>query len=1338
MKTTFTLLLVVFIGFFGYSQSNNVEISGKNYSIPENGNRLRNISLIEGERPLNGKVLRVVQFYDLPTKKIRDFILGSGWVFQDYFGENAYLMEIPIGARIAPESRVRGVTPFSDGMKLSYLFSNSEYLKNAYDNGRWIVFVETMSNIEIEPYLSQMENEGISILEKNEGIRTHSFSILPNYLMKLAAFPWVRNIEPRGPINTPDDTEGRSLHRAFLLNSGAAGAINFDGTGEAVLVRDDGFVGPHIDFQGRLMRNTANNPGNTHGDGVGGIMAGAGNLNPIGQGMASGANVFVSNYSNQFAETVNSHLNDGVTVTNSSYSDGCNAGYTQSSRNVDDQLSRFPNLMHVFSAGNSGTSNCNYGAGTAWGNITGGQKMSKNSLATANLQEDATLENTSSRGPAHDGRLKPDISAHGAGQLSTGENNTYQTFGGTSAAAPGIAGVFAQLRSAWKLGIQPGTNAPAALIKLSLLNTANDLGNVGPDFKFGWGLVNGFRAYNMLQKRQFKIDTLDQGITKNTAVQVPDGLREARFMVYWVDPIASTGTTRALVNDLDMVVEDPNGNIIRPLILDHRPNATTLDLPAFPGRDSVNNMEQARVTNPQGGTYTVRVIGNRVPIGPEEFYIGWEFLENEVKVVFPNTGASLPSRVPALIHWDGPLNQSASISFSPDSGATWRSIGTSSRGLFTWTPDGFETGKALMKVNVGNLESISTPFSVGSMPVISTIAKCVDTIFMSFSGRPDWKYEAFLLGGKYMEPVGISDEPKIKFTIPTGKTNNWVAVRAIGKDGYVSMRTQALNADNLSLSCPRTFDLSLRNQSPVSYYFCKGKNKSANIQLGVKNLSIDNVTGARIKWVQEGRTDTAEILLNNFAFQDSIPVLIPNVSLDYIGKKKLFITLIAPGDRVLTNNSLALDLESLEITLRNSLQEPFTSTIFPPSGWAITNPDAQRTWGRQTVTVQGGGGGGQTARLPHFGYSNVPTRDELQVYLDADSIRNPFIVFDISKVNFSTDRQDGLIVEALPQCENSMTPISLYSKFGDALATRANMISSFLPNNVSNWRSDTLDIDALDDTDFLLKFIAVNGQGNQTYLDNVRMISKDAPNFISQDRTDTVCSGFRIPLNHSFTGFRTSNEFILDGAELFRFANPRIFEISFDTPGNKQVSWIIKNFLGADTLRRNFLVLSKPNPKIEFVQNGLDSKFSFTSNPVDSVIWDFGDGDSSRQLSPDKTYADFGNYKVILTVFSKCGIERDSIDFSFINNVVDFGNKSSMKFYPNPMEEMLQVESELNMQGNFTFEWYDISGKKIKSSRQFIPQGKWSGILQTPDISGMYILRIISEKETRSIKLMRK
>ena len=318
-----------------------------------------------------------------------------------------------------------------------------------------------------------------------------------------------------------DDILGRALHRANVIDAIYPSGRHYNGEGIGVLCRDDGDVGPHIDFTGRINNFDAEAGPGTHGDGVSGIMAGAGNLDPRNKGMAAASFLYVIDYEPEFLdETMELHLDYDVLVTNSSYSNGCNAGYTTITETVDQQLYQNEHLMHVFSAGNSNNNNCGYGAGDQWGNVTGGHKQAKNCLTTANLNSDATLNGTSSRGPAHDGRLKPDIAAHGAEQISTNPDNDYQVFGGTSAAAPGIAGITAQLHQAHQ-ELNGGERAEAALLKAILLNSANDLGNKGPDFKFGWGHVNAYRAVLTLEEQRYFKTTLEPGEINTHTISNP-------------------------------------------------------------------------------------------------------------------------------------------------------------------------------------------------------------------------------------------------------------------------------------------------------------------------------------------------------------------------------------------------------------------------------------------------------------------------------------------------------------------------------------------------------------------------------------------------------------------------------------------------------------------------------------------------------------------------------------------------------------------------------------------------------------------------------------------------
>ncbi len=91
-----------------------------------------------------------------------------------------------------------------------------------------------------------------------------------------------------------------------------------------------------------------------------------------------------------------------------------------------------------------------------------------------------------------------------------------------------------------------------------MLNTAEDLGNAGPDFKFGWGRVNAFRAVTTLEDNRYMTDVISQGGTNNHTITVPANTQQLRVMLYWCDVEGDPLAAKSLVNDLNMLVTDPS------------------------------------------------------------------------------------------------------------------------------------------------------------------------------------------------------------------------------------------------------------------------------------------------------------------------------------------------------------------------------------------------------------------------------------------------------------------------------------------------------------------------------------------------------------------------------------------------------------------------------------------------------------------------------------------------------------------------------------------------------------------------------------------------------------
>ncbi len=797
---SFCFLAMAFV--FSMSQAQNstdIHFQGETIVMPENINTFQWDQMPDSAR-LNNGFVGWVQFYETPTQNVQDLFKQHKLELIEYIPHKTYLFYFPENTDITllKDNGVRTIVPVNNNVKLSAKLKSQNYDYWAMDGDNILVTLKYHRNTNTNTVVAQLEQNGIIVKSIYEDYNTLDLSIPSNSLETIAKLPFVKWVDLINEPAVKDDTRGRSLHRANSLDTQTGAGRNYTGEGIGVMVRDDGRVGPHIDFQGRLF-NLTSVSNQSHGDGVGGIMAGAGNLIPSNRGMATGTDVYVVNYQSNFLDNATVTLiNDGsVQITNSSYSDGCNGGYTNTTVTVDQQMLDIPTLLHVFSAGNSNGSNCGYGAGSQWGNITGGHKQGKNVIATANVFFDGSLVTSSSRGPAYDGRIKPDIAANGQNQISTNENNTYQTFGGTSGAAPGIAGISAQLYQAYG-ELNGGDFPPAALIKATLLNTANEAGNVGPDYKFGWGIVNALQAAKLIEDERYLSDEVSQGNTNSHTINVPSGTTQVRFMVYWSDPAATAGADPALVNDLDLVVKNPSNTSFLPWILDPTPNATTLDNPATTGVDRLNNVEQVLINNPAAGNYTVDVSGFNVPFGPQEYFVVYELISENLTVTYPNGGESFQPFVAETIHWDA-VNTTADfvVEYSTDNGTSWNTINTvdSDVHFLNWAPPAEISGNTLVRVTSGSFQDESdATFNIARRTNNYNVVEVCPT-----SATFEWSavdgaesYDFYLLGEKYMEVVGTTNTNSITVPITDPDAEMWFGLTAKNDtEGWESVRTPA-------------------------------------------------------------------------------------------------------------------------------------------------------------------------------------------------------------------------------------------------------------------------------------------------------------------------------------------------------------------------------------------------------------------------------------------------------------------------------------------------------------------------------------------------------------------
>tara|TARA_B100000768_G_C11279529_1_gene377740 strand:- start:118 stop:3717 length:3600 start_codon:yes stop_codon:yes gene_type:complete len=1051
---------------------------------------------------LNNGYIGWVQFYETPSQSIQDNFKENNLQLLEYLTNKAYLFYFPNSTSLSylKDNGVRSITPVNGQYKIEANLKNGFIGEWALDGDNIIVTLQFHKYVSSDFVISDLAERQISVKQQYKGSNNIDLSIPNNCLEDLSNLSYVKWVEIVVSPSIKDDTRGRTLHRSSNLDTQTGAGRNYTGKNIGVMCRDDGIVGPHIDFQGRIDNSLASGTGQTHGDGVSGIMAGAGNLDPTKRGMAAEANLYVSNYQANFLDNATqTYINDGsVQITNSSYSNGCNDGYTTITQTVDTQANDIPSLLHVFSAGNSNNNNCGYGAGSQWGNITGGHKQGKNVIATANVFFDGSLVNSSSRGPAHDGRIKPDIAANGQNQLSTNENNTYQSFGGTSGAAPGIAGISAQLYEAYGV-LNGGDLPPAALIKASLLNTANEAGNVGPDYKFGWGIVNALRAGMLIEDERHLSADITQGETNTHSINVPSGTTQVRFMVYWSDPGATPGASPALVNDLDLIVTDPSSESHEPWVLDPTPNATTLNLPATLGPDHLNNVEQVLLNNPASGDYDIEITGFDVPMGPQEYFVVYEIIAEELTMTYPNSGESFAPGETESLHWDA-INTTDDfvLEYSVDNGSSWNTITTVNATTYTyaWAIPNDITGEALVRITSGSFtdESDET-FSIASLATNVDISQiCPEEATFAWNSVADAEsYDFYLLGDTYMDLIGNTTGNTFTFSITDPSEEMWAAVVAKNDtEGWESRRTIAIYHPGGLVNCSLADDIALESLNTTANdfnYICD--DSPTVISANIRNTGINSQSNFLVTYqidsdpvVEEtftGTLDPGQQEVFDFTEEISIPA---------DGDYTLRVRVELVGDLNPSNDETVLDFYASSQATALDFEEDFETNGMPPSGWSIFNPDDSYTWEERTGITGSDGNSSLTAWVNNEDYTERGQIDILQTEIfDLSNATVPSLTFDLAKAQYSASYNDVLKVDISSDCGVTFTTI--YEKDGLDLSTIPDYnTTNWVPASADDWRTEEIDLTAYEGENVLFNFVNITDYSNSTFIDNINVLAE--------------------------------------------------------------------------------------------------------------------------------------------------------------------------------------------------------------------------------------------------------
>jgi len=756
--------------------------------------------------PLGEKLNVLVQFG--ANKSSRQLLAKYGIELGDYLGSNAYYATVKPGSRPSDfvGAGIRTVVPLRWEWKLPSGLLENNPPEWAQVNGQLQMSLTWFPTVNWSTIQRILEASGITYNAPSELFRSVKVLGTPEALVKVAAEEGVAVLTWSEAPQELENNIGARLSGARVLRiptSDYGRAL----TGKGVRIGVwDGNVGDHVDYGKRvhcLEFESSIASSGAHGMHVTGTIGGSGLLDPNAKGMAPEAEIWTSNFNkssnkkNEATEMYEAFENYRISLTSNSYGAQmrslCNyqnlLTYDLFGKPEIDYLAYvIPELTHVFAAGNNqGHCNLTYGSTT---------KYSKNVITVGAVDSKGKTTSFSSYGPLKDGRMYPTVAAMGDKVYSTVDMQTYDLMSGTSMACPTVTGHLALVTQRFKQ-LNGGAVPYNYFLKALIANTATDAGRPGPDYQYGYGIVNAVAAVEALENNWYKLDELTDGQTTDFKIQVPAGIKELRVMLSWNDPVAKKNYAVGecpLVNDLDLTVTSGSTTVF--------PWTLT---PALPETNAVQDkkndkdpLEQVSINAPAAGEYVVHVSGSVKQGDKQPYAIVWYFDKQIPELASPLAGETYEPGEEVFLKTAN-LSGALRVELSYDNGKAYKALGVYDNCTKIALPsDAPATKLAMLRVidEAGVVLQTEAPFTI--MPQVKNV-KLADKACANNNWSLAWdavataaSYEVLRVNLETEKYEVLTSVTTTSYALPTDNVKNErniYAVRAVSSDGVKGKRS---------------------------------------------------------------------------------------------------------------------------------------------------------------------------------------------------------------------------------------------------------------------------------------------------------------------------------------------------------------------------------------------------------------------------------------------------------------------------------------------------------------------------------------------------------------------
>ena len=585
-----------------------------------------------------------------------------------------------------------------------------------------------------------------------------------------------------------------SLNKILLAHDQFPG---INGKGINISIKEQQLDSLDIDWKGRYFNSGVGAPNQTsHASIMATIVAGGANSSMYAIGAAPAAKITSSSFVTLLPDADEVYQQYKISIQNHSYGTGVENYYGADARAYDISVYNNPSLLHVFSAGNSGnvtSSSGPYSGIDSFANLTGSFKMAKNIITVGSTDSFNHVMPLSSKGPAYDGRIKPELVAYGED--------------GSSGAAALTSGTAALLKQAYKTNHHDSVPT-AALVKAILLNSADDIDNKGPDYSSGYGSLNAYNALRTISNHSYLQGTVKQGEQRSYTIHVPANTKLLKLSLVWTDTAAAANASKALVNDLDLKLTNSSSSLQwLPWVLNSAANITALKEPATRKKDTLNVVEQITIDDPQEGDYTIEVKGGTVQTDHQDFAIAWQVDSAQSFIwTYPSTSVVLNAANVATIRWQTNISTTANIEYSIN-GTSWKTISpvATEEQYYKWlVPDTITEAQLRLTIPSTNQVFTSDSFVISRPLNLNVGFNCQDSFLLSWNKLPVPQYQLYTLGNSYLEPLQLTSDTSIVFHKTDHPSLFYAVTPVIGNK--TGLRSYTINYTTQGVGCYlRTF-----------------------------------------------------------------------------------------------------------------------------------------------------------------------------------------------------------------------------------------------------------------------------------------------------------------------------------------------------------------------------------------------------------------------------------------------------------------------------------------------------------------------------------------------------